>query len=180
MNWVDYLIILLLLVEVWTGFRGGLVRHLFSLLGLAAGLLLGLLLYGSMLRLLEPLVPLSLEVLRVVSFLLVFFAVMGVSSYLGSFLTRSQRQSGVGMVDALGGAALNAVVSFLILSLSVSLFFGLEIGWLQGAMENSMLAPPMENMAEGMLSLLAGLVSPEAWEDLFPRFLSVDLPYDGV
>lgn len=180
MNWVDYLIILLLLVEVWTGFRGGLVRHLFSLLGLAAGLALGLLLHHGMLLLLEPLVPLSPEVLRVLSFLLVFFAVMGVCSYLGSFLTRAQRQAGVGMVDALGGAALNAVVSFLILSLAVSLFLGLDIAWLQGAMENSMLALPMENMAEGMLSLLAGLISPELWADLFPRFLSVDIPFEGV
>ena len=141
MHWVDLILIFLILSSAWIGYRQGFLRQLFYLLALVIALVVAWAGYQDLAHQLATLfsIPVlnitigSLELgmlpLRIVSFLLLFFAVRLLIRWLGSLLGVVHAIPILSTVNRWMGLCLSVLKTGLILFLLfsvISLFPGLE------------------------------------------------------
>jgi membrane protein required for colicin V production len=102
MAWVDWVIVLVIVLTILDGLRHGFLRSFCSLAGLVAGLALAVWNYGRLGKLIMFSVRFE-TVADTIAFLLIAFFVMGVFSLGGKFLSRTLHAAGLGCLDKLAG-----------------------------------------------------------------------------
>ena len=128
MNWLDYLLLAILLASALLSARKGFSREIVGLASAFGGLVLGMWFYGLAGSFLIPYVS-SARVANLMGFLLVVFAVLVVGWMLGWIVSRFLRTIGLSFFDRLLGAAFGLVRGLLIAIalLTAYMAFGPEI-----------------------------------------------------
>jgi membrane protein required for colicin V production len=107
-NWLDYLLLAILLVSVLMSARKGFSREIIGLAAALFALVLGMWFYGLAGSFLIPYVS-SARVANLIGFLLVVFAVLLLGGALGWIVSRFLRTVGLSFFDRLLGAAFGLV-----------------------------------------------------------------------
>ncbi len=119
MNWLDVVLLILLLGSVVTSFSTGLTREVVGLVSMIAALVLAIWFYGTAGSFLLPYVS-SSGIANFCGFLIVFCGVLLLGSLVGHLLGRLMKVAGLSFVDRLLGAGFG-VVRGLILSIALIL-----------------------------------------------------------
>lgn len=101
MNWLDLVLVVIMLWAVRSSLEAGLIQELFTLLGLVAGILVAGRLYAPIARALSGQVP--REVANAATFLAILVAVWFVVGLLGRLARQMARKMLLGWADRLGG-----------------------------------------------------------------------------
>ena len=108
MNWLDIIILVILAVTAVGGFLKGLIKTVFSLVGLIVGIILAGRFY---ILLADRLTFISSEdIARIVAFILIFLIVLIIAALLGFFFTRLFSAILLGWLNRLGGAAFGVIL----------------------------------------------------------------------
>ena len=113
MNWLDVVLLLLLLVSIVTSFSAGLTREVVGLITMVAALGAAVWFYGTAGSFLLPYVS-SPGVAHFCGFLIVFCGVLLLGALLGRLLRRFINVAGLSFVDRLLGAGFGLVRGLLI------------------------------------------------------------------
>lgn len=113
MNWLDYVLLAILLFSVAMSARKGFSREIIGLAAALFALVLGMWFYGLAGSFLIPYVS-SPRVANLIGFLLVVFAVLLCGSMLGWIVNRFLRTVGLSFFDRLLGAAFGLVRGLLV------------------------------------------------------------------
>lgn len=131
MTWVDWTILLVLVVSVLGGLSQGFLRSACSLCGLIFGVALGAWNYARIAVLLVPLVRVE-DIADALGFLLIALLVMAIANVAGAVLSKTLRRMGLGCLDRLAGGVFGFVqgVLLVVLGLLVVLAFFPKEDWL--------------------------------------------------
>src|SRR5580658_8201857 len=149
MNWLDYVLLAILLFSVYMSARKGFSREIIGLAAALLALVLGMWFYGLAGSFLIPYVS-SDRVANLIGFLLVVFGVMLFGSMLGWIVSRFLRTVGLSFFDRLLGAGFGLVRGLLIAVslLTAYMAFGPQVdsktvsaGSVDKAVLNSRIAP---------------------------------------
>jgi len=121
MNWLDAILLVILVVSVLTSFRKGLSREVIGLVAVVVALIFGIWFYGAAGSLVLPYVS-SRAVANLVGFLLVFFGVILLGSIVSHVVGRFLRVTGLSIVDHALGAVFGVVRGTLV---AVALLMGI-------------------------------------------------------
>jgi membrane protein required for colicin V production len=113
MNWLDIVLLLVLIGSVVTSFSTGLAREVVGLVSMIAALVLAIWFYGTAGAFLQPYVS-SPGVANFCGFLMVFCAVLILGAIVGRLLRRMMKVVGLSFVDRLLGAGFGAVRGLLV------------------------------------------------------------------
>ncbi|MDD5082972.1 MAG: CvpA family protein [Dehalococcoidales bacterium] len=125
MNWLDILIIIALLIQIFIGFRQGLIEALFSLIGITGGILLASNFYEPVAGVLG-FIP-NRSIANVIAFVVILAAVMVVAFLIGRILKAVVSATMFGWLDHLAGAVFEFAMGILLWSVLLALwvkFFG--------------------------------------------------------
>ena len=142
MNWVDIVVIVLVLGLGFLGWRNGLIRWAFTLIGGIIGVVLA----GRLYKTFAPMVPLDSEGMQqVVAFGVIFLAIM-LGAWIGARVLKTVLNVlMIGWVDHAAGAALGVVAGALAATAVISAMGIVPSDSLQSAVEESTLASPLVN-----------------------------------
>ena len=131
MTWVDWAIVLVLVVAVLAGLTEGFLRSASALAGLVLGLAVASWNYGHVAATLMPITRVP-AVANAAAFLLIAILVMLVIGILGSLLARTFRLLGLGWLDGLAGAIFGLLQGALLVTLFilVTVAFFPQAAWL--------------------------------------------------
>jgi membrane protein required for colicin V production len=117
-TWVDWAIVIFLVVSVLGGLQQGFFRSVCSLGGLVLGLVLAAWNYARVAALLRPLVHIE-AVADTIGFLLIALVVMALAGILGSVLAKTLHQLGLGCLDRLAGGVFGLLQGALLVTLCI-------------------------------------------------------------
>jgi len=118
MLWIDWVIVIVILVSVMGGLSQGFFRAICSLGGLVIGLVLAAWNYGLVATPLKPLVH-SEEVADVIGFLAVALVVMVVAGIIGTILSKTLHSIGLGCLDRIAGGVFGLFQGVLLVTLGI-------------------------------------------------------------
>lgn len=121
MNYIDFIIVLIVLVGALYGLIKGVFRQLGSLGGFVAGILVSRLFGKSFAGLLQQMFDLPTGVSRIVAYSLIFLLVYLVCLQLMRLIHHFSHQVALGWLDRLGGALFGAAKYLVILSIVLNL-----------------------------------------------------------
>lgn len=147
MNWLDYLLLAILIGAVVNGVRVGLSRVVIGLLATVAGLILAAWFYGAVSAYIKPFVE-SESVAHIAAFLLVFIAVQTAGALLGWICSRIFKWTGLGWLDRLLGAAGGAANAALTAVVLVLIFSSFHLKPLESAIAGSRAGPYLLDAAQ--------------------------------
>ncbi len=107
MNWIDILIVFLVTLPTWFGFRKGFLRKLLGIAGIIAGFILAIKFYDSISLILSKVIKENPVFVNVLSFLIIIGILYGASIWLARFI--ANMNSGTSLVDKI----LGTIVGFL-------------------------------------------------------------------
>jgi len=108
MNWLDWVLLLLLAFSIILSFRKGFSRELIELISVIVALFCGLWFYGSAGAFLEPYVS-SKGIAHFCGFLIVFIGVLIAGGLIGMLFSRLVKAAGLTFFDRVLGAGFGAV-----------------------------------------------------------------------
>lgn len=120
MDWLDIIIIVVLVITTLIGFKRGLIKTVLPLVGIILGVFLAGHFCGSMAGWLSPWLQ-SPNQSRIVAFAVIFILVTVVALALSSLMNRLLRLMLLGWVDKLGGAVFGLAVGGLIPTMFLAL-----------------------------------------------------------
>jgi membrane protein required for colicin V production len=134
MDWVDLIILAVLLASVLGGMAQGFFRGACALLGLAFGILLASWNYARVAAVFKPIVRIE-TIADAIGFLLIALLVMAVAAVVGIVLKRAFAWMGLGCLDTLGGAFVGLLEGMLLVTLGimVTVAFFPQAAWLSEA-----------------------------------------------
>jgi membrane protein required for colicin V production len=154
MNWLDIVIIVILLIPSYIGFRKGFVRKLFGIIGIAAGFVLAVRFYENLSSLLQNVIKESTIFVNVVSFLLIVVFVYSVSVWLAKYM--SDIGGGTNFINKILGTAFGFVQGLILAS--VLLYNLAFINFpSQGARSSSALYGPVYKVAPALFDKIIEL-----------------------
>ena len=158
MNWVDVVIIVLALIGAYVGWKQGLIRTLFSVVGLIVGVVLAGQWSDS---LADKLSPGGAQWASIVAFALIVIVVLIVANIIGGIVKRFIKFMMMGWLDLLGGIVLGLCVGALmiaaILTIVAKTEFGIAgTGGAEEAIQESRLAELLMENFGLLLGLLPG------------------------
>jgi membrane protein required for colicin V production len=112
-NWLDIVLLVVLLLSLIRSFRKGFIREVVGLGATLLGLLCGMWFYGSAGAFIEPYVH-SAKTANLIGFLLVFLLVIGLGAIVGWSIARVIRSIGLSFLDRSMGAAVGLARGLLI------------------------------------------------------------------
>jgi membrane protein required for colicin V production len=113
MNWLDWVLLLLLAVSIVSSFRRGFSRELIGLIAVVVALIGGLWFYGAAGAFLEPYVS-SKEVAHFIGFILIFLGILIAGAIVGHLFSRLVKAVGLSWFDRILGAGFGAVRGLLL------------------------------------------------------------------
>ncbi len=120
MNWLDIVLIILLVIPAFIGLRQGLIRAVLSLAGMTLGVFLAGRYYGNVAGALGFI---SNEKLAdVLAFILILAAVLAVTFLISLLLRKAMQAVMLGIFDAIGGGIFGFLSGFIFLSAMLALW----------------------------------------------------------
>ena len=113
MNWLDWVLLLLLAVSIISSFRKGFSRELIGLIAVVVALVCGVWFYGAAGAFLLPYVS-TKELAHFCGFLLIFIGVLIAGAIVGHLFSRLVKAAGLNWFDRLLGAGFGAVRGLLL------------------------------------------------------------------
>jgi membrane protein required for colicin V production len=113
MNWLDFVLLLLIVGSIIASFRKGFSRELIGLISVIVALFCGLWFYGSAGAFLMPYVS-SKEIAYLCGFLLIFAGVLIAGAIVGHLFSRLVKAAGLTLFDRVLGAGFGAVRGLLL------------------------------------------------------------------
>jgi len=152
-NWVDAIIIAILVWFTYAAFNAGLIREIITIIGAIFAVVLAGLLYTDLARDIDVAVN-NAETSKIIAFGVIFGAVILASQLLAMFLKHAASILFLGMFDSLGGAFMGLAKGFIICE--ILLIYGITFPslHLQAAIDNSTLAPIFLNVLPFLKQLL--------------------------
>ena len=145
MNWVDIMVLVLVLGAGFMGWRNGVIRWAFTLIGGIFGVILA----GQLYKTLAPAVPFgdSDAVKQLVAFGVIFVAVM-IGAWIAARIVKATlKVLLLGWVDSVAGLALGVAAGAVAATAIISVMGSLPVGRVQDAVNASTLAEPLsENL----------------------------------
>ena len=145
MNWVDIMVLVLVLGAGFMGWRNGVIRWAFTLVGGIIGVILA----GQLYKTLAPAVPFgdSDAVKQLVAFGVIFVAVM-IGAWIAARIVKATlKVLLLGWVDSVAGLALGVAAGAVAATAIISVMGSLPVGRVQDAVNASTLAEPLsENL----------------------------------
>jgi membrane protein required for colicin V production len=134
MEWVDWIILAVLLIAVLGGMAQGLFRTVCSLAGLILGVALACWNYARVAVVFKPIVKVD-GIADAIGFLLIAVVVMFLANVTGVLLSRMFNWMGLGCIDALGGAVVGFLQGALLVTICilVTVAFFPQTQWLTEA-----------------------------------------------
>ena len=151
---IDWIILILLLLGVFRGWRTGLVKQIISIGGLVAGLLIAKLCYAMAGDALAPHLGNQTTLAQILAFILIWIAVPAILGLLGELVTTVLDKLFVlGTVNSVLGALLGLIkfqllIGFLIWVLSATKIIG------EATMQQSVLCKPLKAVPEALYTAL--------------------------
>ncbi len=145
MNWVDIMILVLVLGAGFMGWRNGVIRWAFTLVGGIIGVILA----GQLYKTLAPAVPFgdTDAVKQLVAFGAIFVAVMIAAWIAGRIVKATLNVLMLGWVDSLAGIAVGVLVGAVAATAIISVMGSLPVDSVKDAVNESTLAEPLtENL----------------------------------
>ena len=165
MNWLDGLIIVVLIGFTVAAFRAGLIREIVTLTAVIAGIVIAGTLYENLAS--DVLVFIGDEnAAEAIAFLVLFGAVYIFGQIAAYMLKTGASLLMLGVWDRLGGIGFGLIKGLLIVQVLLLVFAAYPSLGLEGAIEASTLAPYFVDDFSFLLSLL-----PQAFEDRIDVFL---------
>ena len=145
MNWVDIMVLVLVLGMGFMGWRNGVIRWAFTLVGGIIGVILA----GQLYKTLAPAVPFgdSDAVKQLAAFGAIFVAVMIAAWIAARIVKATLKVLLLGWVDSLAGIAVGVLAGAVAATAVISVMGSLPVGGVQDAVNESTLAEPLsENL----------------------------------
>ncbi len=120
MNWLDAVIIVVLVVPTFIGYKIGLLKMVLPLVGVLIGVILACALHGYLADLLDDSID-SEAWAHIVAFLIIFIAVFVLTYFAAFVLQKILQMAFLGMVEKIAGAALVFITVWLICSFVVAM-----------------------------------------------------------
>ena len=117
-TWVDWAIVIFMVLSVLGGLQQGFFRSACSLGGLLLGLAVAAWNYARVAALLRPFLRIE-AVADTIGFLLIALVVMGLAGILGSILAKTFHMLGLGCLDKLAGAVFGLLQGALLVTLCI-------------------------------------------------------------
>jgi len=108
MNWLDWVLLIVIVASIIASFRTGFSRELIGLISMVVALFCGLWFYGSAGAFVLPYVS-SKEIAYLCGFLIVFCGVLIAGAIIGHLFSRLVKAAGLGLFDRILGAGFGAV-----------------------------------------------------------------------
>lgn len=118
MNWVDAFIVVTLLWFTYSAFNAGMIREVVTIIGAIFAVALAGLLYTELAKDVEVAVD-DEETALVISFAIIFGAVMLASQLVAIFLKQTAQLLMLGIFDSMGGAVVGFVKGFIIVEIAL-------------------------------------------------------------
>lgn len=118
MMWVDWAIVLVMVLSVLAGLSQGFFRSVCSLGGLILGLALAAWNYRIVAAPLRPLVH-SEELADIIGFLIIALVIMIIAGILGNFLAKALHAIGLGCLDRIAGGIFGFFQGILLVTLAI-------------------------------------------------------------
>jgi membrane protein required for colicin V production len=150
MNWLDYLILAIILVTAVVGIVKGFVRQVIGLVAVILGLILAVVYYGQTAHVFMAFVKNRL-VSNFLGFLLIFFVVIVAGSIIGHLLTKAM-VGPLAFANRLFGGIFGLVKAVLICGILVFALVSFEIA--KPAVETSLLAPACLGITRAVVDLV--------------------------
>jgi membrane protein required for colicin V production len=162
---MDVLLIIVLLMGAFGGYRKGFLAELFSLLGIVLGILAGFKLMGIAMVSLTRYYDIDDKILPYVAFGIVFVIVAILVSLLGKFLKSSIEKTVLGNADQLAGSLLGIFKSAFMASVVLWIISSVQMNLPDHWTEDSWLYPPIATLAPTVTSWVAEVFP--VFSDLF-------------
>ncbi len=114
LNWLDILIVLIVLLPTFFGFRKGFLRKLLGIAGIIAGFILAVKFYDSVASVLSSFIKGNPVFVDVLSFLLIIGILYGTSVWLARFM--ANMNSGTSLIDKILGTVFGFMQGLLLAS----------------------------------------------------------------
>ena len=101
MNWLDLIIVLIITIPTFFGFRKGFLRKFLGIAGIILGFILAVRFYGPVSSFLNKIFSGDILVMQVISFLLIIGIVYGLSVWVSKFI--AGMNSGTSLIDKIAG-----------------------------------------------------------------------------
>ncbi len=150
MNWLDIVIVIIVAISIFLGFRIGIIKAVLSLAGLIVGIVLAGRYYAPLSERLA-FIP-QARVAEIVAFAIILIGVMLMTTVLAILLNRAASAVMLGWVNHLGGAVFGLALGALLCSALLAIWA--NFGDSHGAITQSMLATILLDRFPAVLALL--------------------------
>jgi membrane protein required for colicin V production len=150
MNWLDYVLLAIIVVTAVVGIVKGFIRQVVGLVAVIAGLVLAVVYYEQMAHVFQTLVKNQL-VSNFLGFLLIFVIVLVAGAILGHLITKAM-VGPLAFVNRLFGAIFGLVKAVLICGILVFALVSFEVA--KPAVETSVLAPACLGVTRAVVNLV--------------------------
>ena len=140
MNWLDLVIILMILIPMLIGYMRGLIGIVVPLVGIVFGIMFAGRVYGEIADLLHPGLLDSEAQANIVSFIILFVLFFIAIMVVSSILRRFMRLLFLGWVDKIGGLAFGLVFGFIVASAFLAIITSFFTESVKAAVTDSPLA----------------------------------------
>ncbi|MGC3948229.1 MAG: CvpA family protein [Chryseolinea sp.] len=158
MKLIDIILLVIVLLGAFQGFRSGFIVELFSLLGVFLGVLGGFKLMGIAMVMLNSRFNIDEKVLPYAAFAVVFIVIVIVVGLLGKMIKESVKQTLLGGADEIAGAILGLVRSAFMLSIMIWIADALHIKALEQWAEGSTFYPIFASFAPKVTDWVGDLI----------------------
>ena len=158
MKIIDIVLLVIILVGAFQGFKSGFVVELFSLLGVFLGVLGGFKLMGVAMVMLNSRFNIDEKVLPYVAFAVVFVVIVVVVGLLGKMIKASFKQTLLGGVDQIAGAVLGVIRTGFMLSVMIWIADALHVKALDQWAEDSLFYPMFAGFAPKVTDWVGELI----------------------
>jgi membrane protein required for colicin V production len=165
---VDIVLLLIVLLGAWSGYKHGFLMELVTLVGIFLGVLLGFKLMGEGMLFLEDKFNADKEVLPYLSFAFIFIVVVVLVSLLGRMIKASINKTFLGTVDQSAGSLLGAFKTLFMLSIVLWIADSLRLTPKAGWVEDSWLYPFTATLAPRVTEWIGGFLP--VFKEIFRQF----------
>lgn len=152
MNWLDVVFLIVLLWAVQSSWRAGLIREAFTLIGIAAGIILAGQLYQPLARMLFG--PVPNDGANAITFLAIVLAVWFGAGFLGRLVRETVYWIMLGWLDRLGGLVFGVVKGAVLIEIFLIVFARFPIFNTEELIQGSFIAARISRYAPVIMALL--------------------------
>ena len=140
MSWIDIAILATLVWFTYAAFHAGMIREVITIIGAIFAVALAGLFYEELAQ--DVLVAVDdEETARIIAFGMIFGATVLASQLIAVFLKQAASILLLGLFDSIGGAVIGLIKGFIFVEIALIAFVTFESLGLNGAVEDSALAP---------------------------------------